>query len=148
MIRLGPLDQAQKFIVLERILRIQLEHPLDIARRHRIDNGLVLLDPDIRIRLQYLEPRSAGVDTSEAVKQPLDIDDPARQTHAAEGIAEMRGVGGQQHAPNGHFLHAALVHAVRTDVDDFVLIWFGVAGQHLLELHRLALQELLVGQAR
>lgn len=148
VIRLGLLDQSQELIILERIHRIELEHPLDITRRHRIDYGLVLLDPDIRIRLQYLEPRHAGVDTSEAVKKSLDIDDPARQAHAAKGIAEMRGVGGQQHTPDGHFLHAALVHAVGTDVDDLVLIWFRVTRQHLLELQRLALQELLVGQAR
>lgn len=59
----------------------------------------------------------------------------------------MRCVCGQHHPPNAELRRAPLMHAIGADVRHVVLARDRVAGQDLLESHRLALNVLLKGEA-
>lgn len=59
----------------------------------------------------------------------------------------MRCVCSQHHPPNAEFRRAPLMHAIGTDVRHVILARDRVAGQDLLESHRLALNVLLSGEA-
>ncbi len=58
----------------------------------------------------------------------------------------MGGIGSEEETSYAEFFGATLVHFVGTAVDEFVLIWFGVAGEHSLEFHGLSGDHLIKRQ--
>ena len=59
----------------------------------------------------------------------------------------MSSITSEEETTNAHSLGAALMHLVRTNIGDVVLIWFRLTRQNLLEAHRQTLFVLCLGKA-
>ena len=147
-VRLRPLAHLQKLVLLQRLVRVLVPQAAEVVARDRIHDGIVLVAADVAVMVENRVVGAPGMDADEAVDKPRNVDDASRQTQAAERVAEVGGVGGEQEPADAQPRRAPLVHPIRAEVGDGVLVGRGMAGEEGRELGLLAGEVLVSRQAR
>lgn len=146
-IPLSPPAHFQKLILLARLLGILAPQPLEIVRRHGVNNLLVLCPADLTIDIQNSLVGPALPDPHQTIKQPPNIHKAARDTQPTKRITQVRSISREDEPTLAERFGEPLVHLVGREVDDVVVGGFGVAREDGFEFPGLAGQELGVRQA-
>lgn len=110
---LGLLASPQDGVPVQQRVGVAVGDAAEVVARDRVDDGLPFLDALLAVEVEDGVVGFPVPDAGEAVVQAADVDEPARDPHAAPRVAQVGGVGGQQDPAHAERRRAPLVHLVR-----------------------------------
>lgn len=134
LVRLSLGQHVHEFIPVIPRRGLFVRHASEVLLRDRVDDCLPLLDPLLTVQVQDRVVGFAVPYPSETVEETATIDEAPRDAEPTPWVAEVRSVGGEENAADSEFGCASLMHLVGRNVDQLVLVRFGVTWEHGLEL--------------